>query len=253
MKISIITVCYNAETTLEETIISVMSQSYNNIEYIIIDGDSNDNTKNIISSYDSFIDKWLSEPDNGLYDAMNKGLRISTGDFVGFLNADDKFVCNDAIESVACIANKTDSVCILGDTALVDSKNTSRVIRFYSGNTFQPWQFRFGNMPPHPSTYVRRKYLLKLSGFDTSYSISADFDVMLRLFKTNIKTASLRKTLVAMRSGGLTTRGIKSNININRQIYRSCINNGIWTHPLIIWSKYFFKIFQYIRRPSDYP
>lgn len=254
MKISVVTVCYNASATLEKTIHSVAAQTYPNIEYVIIDGGSTDGTRDIISSYEDIINKWVSEPDEGLYDAMNKGLRMASGDFIGFLNGDDCFASQDALESVAETARAKQADCVLADTAILNARQPNQIRRFYSARTFRPWQFRFGHMPPHPSTYVKRELLLKLGGFDTGFSISADFDLMLRLYKEHDpKVAYLPKTLVAMREGGVTTRGISSNVSINQQVLASCRKHGIWSHPVIIWSKYFLKVFQHFQRPSDFP
>lgn len=252
MKMSVVTVCYNACATLEETIRSVAAQTYPNIEYVVIDGGSTDGTQDILSTCDDIIDKWVSEPDEGLYQAMNKGLKAASGDFIGFLNADDRFASSDALEAVAYTAKATEADCILADTAILSAQKPDRVKRFYSARSFRPWQFRFGHMPPHPSTYVRRDLLMKLGGFDAEFPISADFDLMLRLYKElNPKVAYLPKTLVAMRGGGVTTRGMSSNVSINQQVLASCRKQGVWSHPVAIWSKYFFKIFQYLKRPSD--
>lgn len=252
MKISVVTVCFNARETIEDTIKSVAEQTYDNIEYIIIDGASKDGTQDIILQHGNIVTKFISEPDKGLYEAMNKGLRMATGDFIGFLNADDYFTSPDSLEKIADKAICTKADCILADTVII-SRDHKRIIRFYSGQNFEPWQFRFGHMPPHPSTYIKRDLLLHLGGFDTSYSISADFDLLLRLYKKlKPKVAVIPKTLVAMRSGGLSNSGIKGNILINHQVLQSCKKQGVWSNPAIIWSKYLIKLLQYVKRPLDY-
>ncbi len=254
MRVSVVTVAFNAAATIADTLESVARQTHPDVESLVIDGGSKDGTQSLVEGFGDVVAHFVSEPDRGLYDAMNKGLRRATGDYVAFLNADDYYAGPDVLAAVAATAARTGADVILGDTIMLSAEPPHGVSRFYSAAGFRPWQFRFGHMPPHPSTFVRRDLLLRLGGFDLRYSISADFDLMLRLFRTlKPRVAHLPKTVTVMRGGGLTTQGLSSNRKINQQVAAVCRDRGVWTHPAIIWSKYAAKAFQLIHRPDDAP
>ncbi len=245
MKVSVITVTFNSDKYLEETILSIKNQDYKNVEYIIIDGGSTDNTMKIIDSYSDFITKVISEKDNGIYDAMNKGLKYSTGDIIGFLNSDDVFFDNKVLTKiVSCFSNEID--CVFGDVLIVDEYKTDSVIRNYSSKNFSVSQFQYGHMPPHPSFYGTKLLYQKVGNFKIDYRISADYDYLLRSLLVNrARFKYLNFTSVRMRSGGISS-SLFNKIILNNEIYRSCKENNVSTNYLKIYSKYFFKIHSFI-------
>jgi len=246
MKVSIITVTYNSEKFLEQTIISVMNQVYNNIEYIIIDGGSKDNTLEIIRKYSHFISNWISEPDNGIYDAMNKGIKLASGDIVGFLNSDDIFYDNNIIKIVAS-SFKNNIECLFGDIVFVDNKNTNKITRIYSSHKFKLNYFSYGHMPPHPSFYALKSLYTKYNYFKTDYKIASDFDFLLRtLLIHRSKYVYVKAIFVKMRTGGISS-AFKNKILLNNEILRACNENGIKTNIFKIYSKYILKIFTIIK------
>lgn len=249
MKVSIITVCYNCANTIKDTIDSVLSQTYSNIEYIIIDGGSRDETVNIISSYGEQVSKFISEPDKGIYDAMNKGIRLATGDVVGILNSDDFFTDNSVVQRVADEFRNTSIDALYGDVQFVNPDNLHKVVRYYSSKRFNPKKFKYGFMPAHPSFYVKREYFEKIGYYKEDYKIAADFELLVRfLYQHKLKSNYIPMPFVTMRTGGVSTKSIKSNFILNKEIIQACKENGIKTNIINIYSKYFYKIFELIIR-----
>ena len=200
MKVSIITVAFNSAATIAHCMQSVLDQSYSNIEYIVVDGLSKDNTLNIVREFEPLFAgkmRWISENDNGIYDAMNKGLHMATGDVVGILNSDDFFTDNDVIEKVAQAFTDDKIDAVYGDVHFVRETNLSRCVRYYSSAGFRPWWLRFGIMPAHPSFYARKEVFQKAGLYKTDYKIGGDFEMMVRLFKRfDIKTKYLPMVFV---------------------------------------------------------
>jgi len=250
--LSIITVSYSAARTIEETFQSVACQTYPHVEYIVVDGASSDGTVDIIRRYEAAIGQWVSEPDKGLYDAMNKGLAMATGDYVGFLNADDFLARPDALELIAGALETSGADATHGDCVIVDPEDTEKVLRYYPSRGFKPHHMRFGNMPPHASIFVRRDLLLAEKGFNTDFRIAADFDLLTRLFvKRCISYVHVPHVLTHNRSGGVSTQGLRSTMRINAEICRSLRANGIASNQLLLWSRYFKKVWQLVRRPAQ--
>ena len=244
--VSIITVSFNSIRTISDTIKSVLSQIYSNIEYIIIDGSSTDGTIELVNSFGNKISKFISEPDNGIYDAINKGIRLATGDVIGILHSDDFFYDNNVISTVAETFIKHDIDAVYGDVQFVDPKITSKIVRYYSSKHFNTGKFKYGFMPAHPSFYVRRELYEKLGFYKTDYKIAADFELLIRFLHVNrIKCKYLEMPFVSMRTGGISNTSIWSNITLNKEIARACRENGIRTNYFLIYSKYFTKIFQF--------
>jgi glycosyltransferase involved in cell wall biosynthesis len=244
--ISVITVSRNCEATIIDTINSVLSQSYPAIEYIIIDGSSTDGTVDLISSFGSRISKFISEPDDGMYDAINKGIRLSSGNIIGILNSDDFFYDKEVISRVAEAFSENDIDAVYGDVKFVDPKNTSEIVRNYSSKHFNRGRFKFGFMPAHPSFYAKRELFEKFGYYKTDYTIAADFDLLIRFIYTNkIRCKYLEMPFAIMRTGGKSTKSFRSNIILNREIKRACRENGISTSYIKIYSKYFLKMFEY--------
>ena len=248
MKVSIITVAYNCVHTLEDTIKSVLSQTYSNIEYIIIDGGSTDNTLDVIKQYESlFLGRlhWVSEKDDGIYDAMNKGISRATGDIVGFLNSDDYFTSNGVVEKI--IQNFSDEIdALYGDVHFIRDGNPDKCIRYYSSKRFSKKWLRFGFMPAHPSFYCRKSVYEKGGLYKTDYKIGSDFEMMVRLFyRYGLKAKYIPLDFVTMRVGGVSTRNINSRLTLIHDDVRGCRENGIYTNPLMISMKYLYKIFEF--------
>ena len=285
MKVTLITVCFNSAATLSTAIDGVLSQKGVDIEYIIVDGGSSDGTGEIIKEYaektlnsqlltPNFTFRWLSESDQGMYDAINKGIKMATGDVVGILNADDVLVSDDTL---AHIADKFESGgvgsggvrsggvesggvgervdCVYADIRFVREGETvaalreAKTVRYCSAKRWRPWMFRFAAMVPHPSYYVRRECFERLGGYSLDYRICADFELELRyLYLAKLKAAYLPECLVVMRMGGMSTAGWRSNIVINREDLRALRSNGIWSCLPLIYLKYLFKIWGFVFR-----
>jgi glycosyltransferase involved in cell wall biosynthesis len=244
--VSIITVSHNSVRTISNTIKSVLDQTYKNIEYIVIDGASTDGTIGLINSYGKSISIFRSEADNGIYDAINKGIRLASGNIVGILNSDDFFYNNEVIEKVAAAFADGDIDAVIGDAQFVDPVNTSKVVRYYSSKSFNTGKFKFGFMPAHPSFYVKRELFEKFGYYRVDYKIAADFELLLRFLAINkIEYKYLEMPFISMRTGGVSNKSILSNYILNKEIVRACKENGIETNYFLIYSKYFTKIFEY--------
>ena len=254
--VSIITVSYNSVGTISDTIKSVLAQTYPNIEYIIIDGFSTDGTIELINSYGKSISKFVSEPDKGIYDAINKGIKLAAGDIIGILNSDDFFYDNNVIERVAVAFEENEIDAVFGDVQFVDPEKTSKIIRYYSSKNFNPAKFKFGFMPAHPSFYVKRELFEKLGYYKTDYKIAADYELLIRfLYVNQIKYKYIEMPFVSMRTGGVSNKSICSNVTLNKEIARACKENGIHTNYLYIYSKYFLKMFEFLgnHNTTNYP
>ena len=203
-KVSIITVCFNSDSTIRDTLSSVQSQGYSKIEHIIVDGGSSDNTMNIVSEYKSSLGPVLSEPDKGLYDAMNKGIGMANGDIIGILNSDDFYESDDVIEvAVAAFLSNSDVDIVFGDLVFVNSQNLEKITRFYRAGHFRPWKLRFGWMPPHPATFVTKAAYEKHGKYRLDMKISADYEMFVRwLSKEKLKYVWVDQVMVRMRVGG---------------------------------------------------
>ncbi len=237
MKISLITVCYNSSKTIEATIESVLKQSCrDNIQYIIIDGDSNDNTLEIISKYSEMIDIIVSEKDNGLYDAMNKGIMIATGDAIGFLNSDDIFCDNRAIEKVIKIFNDNSGLdSVYADLYYVSQSNQNSIIRKWISG--EQRSFSNGWHPAHPTLYIRKKVYDKYGLFNLDFRLAADFEIMLRFFdRYKISSFYIQEAFVKMRLGGETNKNFrnifKQNVECIRAFYLNGIEVNIFLYPI---------------------
>lgn len=210
MKISVITVAYNSEKTLGDTIRSVLSQTYGDIEYIVVDGNSKDGTMDIVRKYEPEFHgrmKYVSEPDGGIYDAMNKGIKMASGDVVGTLNSDDIFASNDVIEKVAETFADTDCECMFGNLNLVDSENPEKILREWNTGGYRDGSFKRGWHPAHPTFYAYKKLFEKFGYYRTDFKIAADFELMLRFIGIEkVKSSFLDKLMVIQRAGGASTK-----------------------------------------------
>jgi glycosyltransferase involved in cell wall biosynthesis len=247
MKISIITVTYNSAATLKDTIKSVLQQDYPNIEHILIDGNSTDDTVEIIRSY-PHITNWISEKDKGLYDAINKGIQRANGEVVGILNSDDFFPNEKVLSIIAKQFTDPEVDAVIGDIAFVKPDNLGRIIRHYSSAKFHPKKFAAGYMPAHPSFYVRKKFYDDFGLYKMDYKIAADYELLIRFMHTKgIRFRYIPEILVYMRTGGVSNQSAMSRYILNKEIIRACAENGIKTNMARLSMKYFNKIFEYIK------
>lgn len=247
MKVTIITVCYNSERTIEKTIKSVINQTYQNIEYIIIDGKSTDQTVTIIKSYNKFISKWISEIDYGLYDAINKGILQSTGDLIGILHSDDVFFSNYVVEEIVSFHSNNSIQASIGDILQVNSKG--RIVRKYSSHNWDPIKLKIGVMPPHPSMFINKEIFLKHGFYLTDFKIAADFEFVTRLFlKNNISWDNSNITTTKMLVGGLSSSGIGSYITITREIVKSLKINRVKFVHFYIYFRFIGKLIGIINK-----
>ncbi len=246
MKISIITVCYNSSMTIEKTILSVKNQTYKNIEYIIIDGDSKDHTLEIIQKHKHTISKCISEPDKGLYDAMNKGIKLATGDLIGILNSDDTFNSNTVIEEISNFHKQNDIDASVGN--IIQHKENGKIIRFYSSKYWDPQKLKIGFMPPHPSIFLKRELFNKLGYYDLGFKIGADYELITRYFlKNNIIWKYSGITTTSMLVGGISSSGASSYNLISKEIQKALSMNGLKFSPLKIRSRFFWKIISFLK------
>ena len=248
MKVSIVTVTYNSAQTLVDAMKSVLEQTYHDIEYIIVDGASTDSTIDIIRQYELQFKnrlKWISEKDDGIYDAMNKGIQLATGDVVGVLNSDDYFTSSDVIaRMVAAFRDGADAV--YGDVHFIHDGEPNKCIRYYSSKHFRPFWLRFGFMPAHPSFYCRRGVYERAGYYKTDYAIGSDYEMMVRLFKVHhINARYIPMDFVTMRTGGASTRNVQSRLALIKDDVRSCRENGVYTNIPMICMKFLYKVFEF--------
>lgn len=251
-RISVVTVSFNSAATIAHTLRSVAGQKNAELEHIVIDGGSTDGTVGIVEKFKVGIGiaHFTSGPDQGLYDAMNKGIAAATGDYVGFLNSDDVYANPDVLAKVAKALESGPVDAVHGDLLYVSAADTSKVIRYWKSEPHRPGAFEAGWHPAHPTLFVRTGLLRELGGFDTSYRYHADFDLMVRLFiERRISSAYIPEVLVRMRTGGQSNRSIGNIIRGNRESYRIARRSGIATSPLWLARKLCYRIPQFIRRP----
>jgi glycosyltransferase involved in cell wall biosynthesis len=243
MKISIITCTYNSFKTIRDTLLSVQGQDYANIEYIIIDGGSNDGTIELVSNFSALVTKFVSQADQGIYDAMNHGISLATGDVIGFLHSDDVFADSNALSRVAECFKSRDLDVLYADIVYFQSDDTNKVVRRYRSHRFAPDMIAWGWMPAHPSLFLKRSVYDRYGNFKIDYKIAGDYEYVARIFKSNtLKYCYLPEVLVKMRLGGVSTGGVKNSILLNQEVMRACRENGISTNWAKILSKYPAKL-----------
>ena len=252
MKISLITVTFNSAETLPDTIESVLRQDYDDYEYLVIDGGSKDATVDIIKQYEPRFGgkmRWISESDKGMYDGINKGIRMATGDVVGIINSDDFYHRNDIFRIINSSFEENPGIkAIYGDVRFVTPGNLDKTVRYYSSAKFKPSKFRWGWMPAHPTFFTYRSNFDKFGLYKTDYRIAADYELLIRFLYTNHLPAKyIPVDFMKMRTGGRSTNGIKSNIVLNQEIVRGCRENGIYTNMAMLFLKYFVKVFELIK------
>lgn len=252
MKVTLLTVTYNSEKYLEECIHSVISQTYPNIEHIIIDAASTDGTLDIIRHYDNHIAQWISEKDNGMYDAINKGIALATGSVIGILNSDDRLASADVIEGIVRCFQDHQVDAVYGDLVYVEQLNMQNVLRYWKGMSYKRYRFNYGWMPAHPTFYVRTNLIADLGGYETHYYTAADYEFMARyLYRFRINARYLSKLIVKMRAGGQSNKNIKIRLRANRRDYLAMKKNKIpfpfavsILKPIIKLHQYYYTLFR---------
>jgi len=239
LKISIVTVCYNSAATITRTLQSVAAQNWPAIEHIVVDGASTDATMSIINAHRSSLAAVMSEPDRGVYDAMNKGVALATGDVIVFLNADDYYVDNEVISRVATAMQAEQLDALYGDVAFFRAGESGKLVRRYNSGQFRPTRIASGWMPAHPALFVRRELFDRFGLFRTDYRIAGDFEFVARVFKNDgLRHRHWPEVLVLMQLGGLSTSGWRATLRLNREILRACKANGIRTNWVKLLLRY---------------
>lgn len=246
MRVSIITVVYNGENTIVDTIQSVSSQSYSDIEYIVIDGDSTDSTLNIVNSYKDRINVLVSEPDKGVYDAMNKGIAKSSGEIIGILNADDIFASHNIIEEIVKLFKSDKALkAVYGNIEYFENNDYNKIVRYWKTKTYYPTFFEDGEVPPHPSLFVRKEVYDKIGTYYPHFKIASDHEFMFRMLKVHgYKSFYFDTTIVKMRIGGVSTSGFKSYVQSTRELIKVWKMNG-YQYPMRL---YFLRPFKKIKQ-----
>lgn len=255
MKISLITVCYKSVATLRTALESVLSQKNVDLDYLVIDGGSEDGTVELLKEYEKKFNgrmRWISERDRGMYDAINKGIKMATGDVVGILNADDMLESPDTLAKIAAQfggrgpGNDEQVDAVYADIRFVKD-DLETTVRYYSAKRWKPWMLQWGYMPPHPSVYIRREMFAKFGLYKLGYDIAADYELLIRYLRmAKLRSYYLNESLVRMRMGGKSTRGWKSFVTLNREIVRGNRENGYFCCFSMLLPKYLFKIFEFI-------
>ena len=251
MKVSIITVVYNREDVIRDTIESVLSQTYKNIEYIIIDGASTDSTMDVVNEYKDKISKIISEPDKGLYDAINKGIKEATGDVIGLIHSDDFYLDNLVIQRVVDTFKKENKHMLFADLLYIKGDNKDKVLRYYSAKNFTVKKLKYGFMPPHPTLFVKKEVYEKYGLYKIDYKIAADYEMFVRLLLVNkLSFSYIHLPIVKMRVGGVSSGGIRRKIECNIEVLRAIRSNGLKANHLVLLKKYPIKIIEIIKGHS---
>jgi glycosyltransferase involved in cell wall biosynthesis len=246
---SVITVCFNSAETIDRALQSVADQDWPSVQHIVIDGASTDGTTQILEGRRDQLSHMISEPDRGIYDAMNKGLNLATGDVICFLNADDYYDSNQVLSIVAKAMQQEQLDALVGDVGFFRKDNTRHLVRHYRSSRFTPKRLAWGWMPAHPALFMRQQVFRRVGRFKTDYQIAADYEYVVRAFccGTPLRYRHLPEVLVRMQMGGVSTKGISATIRLNQEIIRACRENGVTTNYLKILVKYPLKLLEFFR------
>ena len=248
MKISVITALFNREKTIARALTTINKQTYKNIEKVIIDGASTDSSMNIIKPFLSDTDIFVSEKDEGLYDALNKGVTLATGDIIAFLHSDDMYFDEFVLEKVASVFSKTNVDIVYGDACFFRKENVNQSIRNYRSDELSKKNLAWGKMPAHTAMFINKKVYKKFGLFKNDYQICGDYEFLCRITNDpELKSIYLPLTLIKMQTGGISTGGIKNTILLNKEVLKACTDNSIKTNMMMIMSKYPSKLLQFIK------
>ena len=251
MIVSIITVVHNNVDNITGAIESVLSQDYSSIEYVVIDGGSTDGTLDVIKKYRDKISVFLSEPDNGIYDALNKGIGLATGDVVGILHSDDLFCDKYVVSDMVEIISDRNAEFSFSDMVIVD-KESDKVLRYYMANYFSRWMFRMGWMPPHPTCFIKKALFDEFGLYSTKYKIGGDFDFMVRVFYgRKIKWGYLNRITVKMRSGGVSNSGFRNKVILANEISNTLHDNSIFSLYIFQVGRYLIRLMEILVKPGN--
>lgn len=249
MKVTIVTVAYNSAATIAATLQSVAAQTLAQVEHIVIEGGSQDGTVGVVQKHSARVARLLSEPDEGIYDAMNKGLRLASGDIIGFLNADDHYAHAGVLQQVVHCMQQESLDAVLGDVAFFRAGAPEHLVRRYDSSRFHPGKLAWGWMPAHPASFFRRSVFARTGEFKTDYRIAGDYEWIARAFQSGpLRYRHLPEVLVHMQTGGISTRGWRSTLLLNQEVMRACRENGIPTNWAKILSKYPRKLLELVRQ-----
>jgi len=248
--LTVVTIVYNNVEYIREGIESVLLQEYSPIEYVVIDGGSTDGTLNVIEEYRDKISIFLSEPDNGIYDALNKGIGVATGDVIAILHSDNKFCSNHVVSDMMQKMLDTKAEFGFSDMVIVDNKS-NKVLRYYMANYFSCWMFRMGWMPPHPTCFIKKSLFDEFGLYSLEYEVAGDFDFLVRIFYgREINWAYLNSVTVKMRQKGISNSGLKSKKLIATEINRSLRSNQVWSLPVFQLGRYFIRLIELLVKPK---
>ncbi len=251
MKLSVITVVYNAAATIEDTLRSVAAQTHPDVEHIVIDGGSNDGTLAILERYRGGIARLVSEPDCGIYDAMNKGIALAGGEVIGLLNADDVYADGRVLGKIAQRFADPGVEACYGDLVYVAQDDPQRVVRYWKSCAYRDGLFEKGWIPPHPTFFVRRSVYQRYGGFDLTYRLQSDFELTMRFLAVHhIRSVHVPEILVRMRTGGVSNRRLTNILKGNLEAYRACRKNGLKVSRWFIARKILSRIPQFFAKPA---
>ena len=249
MKISVITATYNREKTVRRAIDSIKSQNYSNIEVVVVDGLSTDRTVEYVMPLLDESDVLITESDAGIYDALNKGIKLASGDIIAFLHSDDLYFDDDVISKVVSLFTDGGVDVVCGDVCFFSEESVDSATRIYRSDKLTTRNLAWGKMPAHPAIFIRKSVYARIGVFKTTYHIAADYEFLCRLATTpNINAVHLRKILVKMQTGGISTSGLRNTILLNKEVLRACAENRIYTNILMLLSKYPSKLLQFFTR-----
>lgn len=247
LRVTVITVCFNSVRTVGRALQSVADQDWPHVEHIVIDGASTDGTTDEVEKFQTNLAKFISEPDKGIYDAMNKGLSLATGDIVCFLNADDFYAASDVLSQVAATIQNQNLDALLGDVAFFRDTDVDTTVRRYRSDRFRPERLAWGWMPAHPALFIRRSIFERIGYFKTDYIIAGDYEHVVRAFCSGpLRYQHLARVLVRMQMGGVSTRGLRATLRLNQEILRACRENGVTTNYFKIYTKYPAKLLEFL-------
>lgn len=249
--VSIITATFNSGQTVRDTLQSIANQTYPGIEHIVIDGGSKDNTLAVVSEF-PHVAKVISEPDKGIYDAMNKGIKFATGEIIALLNSDDFYLSNNIVQKAVDLMQSEKTDTLYGDLVYVDPVDTQKISRTWIAGPFHRKNFLYGWMPPHPTFFVRKNLYDRLGHFDIRLKSAADYELMLRfLFKEKVSVSYLRQVMVKMRSGGMSNASLGNRIQANKEDREAWRTNQLHPYFFTLWLKPLRKLFQFFRKPNS--
>jgi glycosyltransferase involved in cell wall biosynthesis len=249
LKVSIITVVWNNQETIQTSIDSVLGQVYKDIEYIVIDGGSIDETVNVIKKYRDKIDIFLSEPDKGLYDALNKGIKLSTGDIIAILHSDDVFYDEHVVSDMVDRMHVTNAEFCFSDLVII---NNNQILRYYMAHYYKQWLFRIGWLPPHPTCFIKKSLFDEFGLYSTKYKGAGDFDFLVRIFYgRDIKWAYLNRITVKMQYGGISNSGWRSKVSNAKEISKILKNNNVFSLVIFQLLRYFIRLIEMVARPNN--